>query len=672
MVSGIYSYQTIVLTGRVNLLPPDVRPLIPSRVHRILRFIRHRLQFLALQARRTTYGPVNAAQGAWDDLVDWFNGLELSENSILLGFAVVIGLAGGFGVIGFYKLIDLAHEAFFNWPESVMPELGLLAYRPVLTGAGAVAAWWVMERFARGHDGLTVPDVQLAVVRRQGYIPTQPALARTAASAVTIGSGGSAGSEGPVAVFGAMIASKLGRLFRFSPNRVGILVGAGAAAGISAAFNAPLAGAFFALEEILGSFSVGAFAPVVVSSVVAAVVSRSVFGNHPVFPVALEEGYRLTREVIVFYPLLGVLAGLVAALFVRWYFRISDRMRETPLRPMPLALAGGVVVGGITFLTRGMLTGSGHLAIPIDRFGQLAWYLLALLALAKIVATAITLTTGGSGGLFTPSLYVGASVGAAFGGLLIALFPGLELSLQPYALVGMGSMIAGALNAPMTGILMVWEMTDNSAIMLPLMLSVVIAHMLARRLERDSLYSGWLRRRGEHIEHGADRDLLATLRVDDAYDRSPAIIGAATVASQFLTHLGSGSQDVYPVVDAAGGLLGVLTVADLARISRDDRARHQELSAGQVAQTTETLAAGDSLLEAMRRMGARGAAALPVVDRESGRLAGLLSRSDVLGLYGRILAGAPGNPSAPPSAGPSGSPPVAGPSIGSAAGIGSR
>jgi chloride channel protein, CIC family len=619
------------------------------------RTLRWRLHRLAVHARRTTYGPVNAAQSAWDDAVDWFNGLELSENSILLGFAAVIGLAGAGGVIGFYKLIDLAHEAFFAWPESLLPDLGRLAYRPVLTGAGAMAAWYVMRRFGRGRDGLNIPDVQLAVVRRQGEIPTVPALARTAASAVTIGSGGSAGSEGPVAVFGALIASRLGSAFRFAGNRTGILVGAGAAAGISAAFNAPLAGAFFALEEILGSFSAMAFAPVVVSSVLAAVVSRGVFGNHPVFPVPLELGYRLTREVVVFYPLLGLAAGLISVLFVRCYFGVDRWSRGLHVSPVWLAAGGGAVVGGLTFLSGGLLVGAGHLAIPLDRFDQLAWYLVALLAIGKIVATSITLNTGGSGGLFTPSLFVGAATGSAFGLLLVRFFPGLHLSAEPYALVGMGSVIAAATNAPMTGILMVWEMTGNSAIMLPLMLSVVVSHALARRMERDSLYSGWLRRRGEHIEHGADRDVLAGLRVEDAFDRMPVVIPSEAVASQFLTHLGSGSQDVFPVTDGGDRLRGVLTVGDLARVARDARDRHHLLTADAVAQPSETLSPDDSLLEAMRRMGARGAAALPVVEQETGRLIGLLSQSDVLGLYGRILAGAPGGESGEESPAPSGS-----------------
>lgn len=608
----------------------------------LLRSLRWRLHRLAVRARRTTYGPVNVAQGAWDDAVDWFNGLELSENSILLGFAALIGLAGAAGVIGFYKLIDLAHQAFFAWPESVLPALGRLAYRPILTAAGAVAAWALMRRFGRGHDGLNIPDVQLAVVRRQGDLPTVPALARTAASAITIGSGGSAGSEGPVAVFGALIASRLGSAFRFAGNRTGILVGAGAAAGISAAFNAPLAGAFFALEEILGSFSTAAFAPVVVSSVLAAVVSRGVFGNHPVFPVPLELGYRMTREVVLFYPLLGLLTGLVSVLFVRCYFGIDGWSRRVGLRPVWLAMGGGAVVGALTFLSGGLLVGTGHLAIPLDRFDHLAWYLVALLAVGKIVATSITLNTGGSGGLFTPSLFVGAATGSAFGLLMVGLFPGLGLSPEPYALVGMGSVIAAATNAPMTGIFMVWEMTGNSAIMLPLMLSVVVSHAVARRMERDSLYSGWLRRRGEHIEHGEDRDVLAGLRVEDAFDRTPAVIAGPTRATQFLAHLGAGSQDVFPVTDAARRLLGVLTVADLARVARDMRERHHLLTASEVAQPSESISPDDSLLEAMRRMGARGAAAVPVVDPETGLLAGLLSRSDVVGLYSRILAGAPG------------------------------
>ena len=196
----------------------------------------------------------------------------------------------------------------------------------------------------RGHEGLNIPDVQRAVAREGGRLPARPALARTAASAVTLGSGGAAGSEGPVAVLGAALASFLGSAFRFDPARTKVLVAAGAAAGISAAFNAPLAGAFFALEEILGSLAVGAFPSVVVASVVAAVVSHTFLGNNPAFPVPEEYGYALQREVLIFYPFLGVVAGLVAVLFVRVYFahgeaRQGDR-RSTLGGRVPRGSAG--------------------------------------------------------------------------------------------------------------------------------------------------------------------------------------------------------------------------------------------------------------------------------------------------------------------------------------------
>jgi CIC family chloride channel protein len=582
--------------------------------------------------------PVAAARGLWDDFVDWFNALGLSENAILLGFAVVVGTGGALGVVGFYKLIDAAYALFYRWPGTFLSRSDFLAYRPLLTGAGLAAAWTIMRRFGRGHDGLNVPDVQLAVARRGGRIPVRPALARTAASAVTIGAGGSAGAEGPVAVLGSTLGSWLGGIFRFESGRVSALVGAGAAAAISAAFNAPLAGAFFALEEILGSFAAGAFSAVVVSSVIAAVVSRAVFGNHPAFPIPVEYGYTLAREVVLFYPLLGALTGLVSALFIRCYFRSDDWTRRFPLPPVLLPWFGGALVGGLVYLSRGILVGYGHLAVHLEVFGQMAWYFLLLLALGKIVATSLTLTTGGSGGLFTPSLYIGAATGGAFGVLLRDLFPALHIRPEAYALVGMGALVAGATNAPITGILIVFEMTNDYAIVPPLMLATVICHHIARRLEPDSLYSGWLRRRGERIEHGTDRALLTGLGVRDAYERAPQVFPADAPVATLLQHLRPGEQTTFPVVDVHRRLLGVVTMAELGQLARD-RPDPAGLTAADMVGPTETVTLGDSLLEATRRLGVRGSSALPVVEEGSLRLTGLISRSHILAAYQRALSG---------------------------------
>jgi chloride channel protein, CIC family len=577
----------------------------------------------------------------WSRFVAWFNGLELSENAILLGFAVAIGVLSALGVIAFYRSIDLAYWAFYTWPDKVMTRVGQLAYRPAVTGAGMALAWWMMRRLGRGNDGMNVPDIQLAIVRRGGNVPARPALARTAASAVTIGSGGSAGSEGPVVVLGAAIGSWLGRAFRFSPGRMTVFVGCASGAAISAAFNAPLAGAFFALEEMLGSLSATSFSPVVVSSVVAAVVSRSVLGNHPAFPIPEQYGYGSIGEIALWFPVLGIITGLVSVGFVRTYFA-ADTLVAKARQRVPGAVVpwlSGALIGILVWASGGLLVGYGHLAIHVEMFGRMAWYALLALAAGKIVVTALTLNGGGSGGVFTPSLYVGAATGGAFGVLLAKLFPGLAIHPEAYGLVGMGALIAGATDAPITGMLLVFEMTNDYAIVLPLMVTVVVAHYVARRLEPDSLYSGWLRRRGERIDHGADHDVLAGLRVRDAFDPRPRTIDEAAPVEAVLGNLAHSDQSCFPVVDESGRLTGVITVWELGRLATAAASAGPLVVAADVAQPSEVVGPSDSLRDAMRKMGVRGAAAIPVVDAGTQRLIGLISRAHVVAAYERAAAG---------------------------------
>ena len=578
---------------------------------------------------------------SWGAFTKWFNGLALSENAVLLSFAVAIGVLSALGVAGFYKSIDLAFRVFYRLPPTALPRIGFLAYRPLVTAVGLAVAWWIMKRIGQGHDGMNVPDVQLAVVRRGGDIATRPALARTAASAVTIGSGGSAGTEGPVVVFAAWIGSHLGRTFRFAPGRVVVLVGCATGAAISAAFNAPLAGAFFALEEIVGGISGPSFAPVVVASVVAAVVSRGIFGNHPAFPIPQHYGYGHAVEVFVFFPLLGVICGLASALYIRAYFTAADLEQRLPLPRALMPWLGGAVVGVLVFLSGGILVGYGHLAIDADVFGRLSWYALAALAVGKIVATAITLQFGGSGGVFTPSLYIGAATGGAVGVALARLFPGLGIQPAAYGMVGMGAIVAGATDAPITGILLVFEMTNDYAIVLPLMITVVLGHTIARRLQRDSLYSGWLHRRGESIEGGADRDVLAGFHVADAFEPAMAVIHEQDGVDAMLERLATSDQLYFPVVDDAEQLVGVITAADLGNVAARSQHVRPLLVAADIAHPSETVTPSDPLSVAIRKMGVRGAGSLPVIERKSGRLLGMVSRSHVLSLYEKHASTAP-------------------------------
>ncbi len=580
----------------------------------------------------------------WHAFIRWFEKLGLGEDTILLLFGVVIGVAGAAGVIVFFYLIDLAFGLFYGWLAQELPGPAFPFYRPLLTALGFAASAAIVRRYAAARDEKPrstqlIPLIQLAVARNGGVLPFRSTVARIAASIVTLGSGGAAGSEGPLAVVGSTTGSFLGRLFHFDASRVKVLVAAGAAAGISAAFNTPLAGAFFALEEILGGFAVASFAPIVIASVVAAMVSRSVFGDHPALVIPMEYGYHSAGEVLLFYPLLGVAAGLVTVLFVRTFFATESLRERVRLPAAAVPWIGGALVGTLVLLSRGHLVGYGHLAIRLDVLTTLPWIALALLALGEIVATSLTLNSGGSGGVFAPSLFVGATTGAAFGVALESLFPGMHLQPEAYALVGMGAVFAAATDAPLAAVLMVFEMTNDYAIVLPLMLAVVVSYNVAKRFEPDSLYSGWLRRRGHVLERGVARDVLATLTVTDAMEENPQVVGEGASVAQLLEHLGRGEQTVYPVVDEALRVMGVVRIGEIGRLARDHSDIGPLLLASDIADPVETVHPDDTLLTAIRRMGARGSGMLPVVDRETGRLLGVVSRADILALYEREVAG---------------------------------
>lgn len=577
----------------------------------------------------------------WSQFLQRFRQLGVDENTILLTFAAAVGLAAAGGVVVFYRAIDAFHFVLFEWPESLMPNVPVAFSRPFLTAIAFVFAATVWRRLGKGSEGMTVPDVQLAVVRRAGVIPAQPAIARTAASAITIGGGGSAGSEGPVAVLGAAAGSFVGRLFRFSPDRTRVLVGSGAAAGIAAAFNAPLAGAFFALEEVLGSFRATTFAPIVVASVVGAIVARAVFGNHPAFPIPPEFGFTTAAEVILLFPVLGIVCGAMSAAFVRVHFGLGEMVTrfigDSSARNRALPWVAGAVVGGVVLLSNGLLVSTGHVAIPLAAFGRMAWWLLMLLAIGKIVVTSITMRGGGSGGLFTPSLFVGATTGGAIGVAVKALFPALPIAPEAYALVGMGAVVAATTGAPITAILLVFEMTGDYGIVPPLMVAVVISSVVARRIERDDLYSGWLRRRGEHLRHGADRDLLSELTVADAYERDAIYVREKDGVRELLAHLGNRDQSIFPVVDAEHRLVGVLTMNELGVVARNEHKLGTAVVAADVAQQSEVVAPTDSLLQAVRRMAVRGIGTLPVVDPLTDRLLGVVHRAGILSVYERAV-----------------------------------
>jgi chloride channel protein, CIC family len=571
----------------------------------------------------------------WTRVVGWLERRDWDEGTLLMVFALAIGAAAALGVVAFYRLIDLAYDLLIMQIGARLDPVAGALYRPLVT---ALALWiaWAIVRWAKIPDGQTVPDVQLAVAKRGGVVPFRPVVIRTLAAVVTLAGGGSAGSEGPTAVLGSSIGSAVGRALRFQPRRLKILVGCGAAAGISAAFNAPFAGAFFALEEVLGSFSIGAFSPVVIASVVAAITVRPFLGSHPAFHIP-PYGSINPLAIVLLYPLLGVACGLASALYSRMFFSTADafqRIKPLWIRP----LLGGLAVGLLAYFGKGLLTGTGHLAIPIEMFGGITWYVLIGFAIAKMLATSLTLGSGGSGGLFTPTLFVGAAFGGGIGVLAQQLLPHFGLHPEAWALVGMAGLIAGTLNAPITAIFMVFEMTDDYNLVPPLMIVSVIALATARAFARHGLYDGWLARRGEHLAHGADRAIMHRLVVRDVMNTSPVSVAPGATLAEVVTASSGSRLTTLPVVDGDGLLYGVITFADLrlALLDRGDLA--PILLAADLAEPTEVAVATDSVQTALAKLNARAADLLPIVESEAHPiLLGVLTREDVLAAYEREL-----------------------------------
>jgi CIC family chloride channel protein len=574
-------------------------------------------------------------RAVWTSVVEWLERRNWDDGALLMVLALPIGAAAALGVVAFYKLIDLAYTLLVLRIGARLDPVAGAFYRPLVT---AFALWlaWAIVRWARIPDGQTVPDVQLAIAKRAGIVPFRPVLVRTLAAVVTLAGGGSAGSEGPTAVLGSSIGSVVGRALRFQPRKLKILVGCGAAAGISAAFNAPFAGAFFALEEVLGSFSIGAFSPVVIASVVAAITVRPFLGSHPAFHIPPYGGIR-PLAIVLLYPLLGVSCGFASAFYSRMYFAIADafeRVKSGWLRP----LVGGLAVGLLGYFGGGLLTGTGHLAIPIEMFGGIAWYLLIGFAIAKMLATSLTLGSGGSGGLFTPTLFVGAAFGGGIGALAQQLLPHFGLHPEAWALVGMAGLIAGTLHAPITAIFMVFEMTDDYNIVPPLMIVTVIALAIARRFAKHGLYDGWLARRGEHFAHGADRAIMHRLLVRDVMNAASVRVEPGATLAEVVAATSESRLTTIPVVDTDGLLHGVITFAELRFALLDRGELAPLLLAADLAKSTEVAVASDSVQTALSKLNARAADLLPVVESETHPIfLGVLTREDVLAAYEREL-----------------------------------
>ncbi len=567
----------------------------------------------------------------------------------LVLLSVIVGLAGGAGAIVFRQLIAWAQIMFSSAGEWVLPFQGQY-YVILLPAVGLVLVSLIVRRWAPETRGHGVPEVQYAVRRLGGRIRPRVAAVKALASALTIGSGGSVGREGPIVQIGSSIGSSLGGLLGLRQDAVKTLVACGAAAGIGGTFNAPIAGVIFAMEVILGTFGGRSFGLVVIASVTSTALVQSVLGKQPAF--ALQEVFALVSPIeLLLYVGLGIAAGLLAVAYVRALYFVERAFERSRWSPIPKAAVGGLLVGligylGIRYLGGAHLFGVGYegvgkaLALGQESVsGEMGVLALMLLAGLKILATSTTLAAGGSGGVFAPALYIGAMAGGAFGLVANAVFPTVTAPAGAYALVGMGAVFGAAAHAPISAVLILFEMTDDYQIILPLMLAVVISYLLASQLHPDSIYSAKLRHLGGTLPLPLGRgSVLDLVRVIDAMTDHPELLRGDTSILEVATRFRDTNQRGFTVVDANGFVVGIVTATDVQSALIGGESNH--LVAADIMTSNPICCTPDeSLREVLQRISDQEISQVPVVDKEDPRrVVGLLRREQILWAIGEMAS----------------------------------
>jgi len=553
--------------------------------------------------------------------------------------AIVIGLLAGFAAIGIRALIlEISHLSFTgtgNMLENIINTSWFwIIIVPIIGGliVGPIIYFFAPE--AKGHG---VPEVMQAILLKGGAIRGRVAFVKAVASAVTIGTGGSVGREGPIIQIGSSLGSIVGQFFKVPARKLKTLVACGAAAGIAAAFNAPIAGALFAVEIILMDFAVAQFSPIVISSVMATVISRSFEGDFAAFIVPKYE--LISPYEIGFYFVLGALSGITAYIFIKSLYFSEDYFDDKLTIPEYLKPAIGGLGVGIIALAFPQIMGVGYDSMNNALYGNMIWYIAIALVFVKVLATSITLGSGGSGGIFAPSLFMGAMLGYFFGSFVHQYFPEISASPGAYALVAMGGLVAGTTRAPITAIIIVFELTNDYHIILPLMISCIISTIISSKLSRESIYTLKLLRRNIGIKEGMETNVMESISVEDVYSRDFESIKAADNFSEIVNKTIRGKEIDYPVVTSDNNLVGIISLNDIKDYLFDKDSLQNLLIAGDIANTSiNTVTIDDNCGTVMEILSRHDYEGLPVVEKNGSRkIIGVVWRKDILGEYHRVI-----------------------------------
>lgn len=553
----------------------------------------------------------------------------------MLILAVIVGILGGFGALLFKKLIFFLQALTWSSPDMSPASLLRVAWHrrllmPAVGGAIVGPMIYFLAREARGHG---VPEVMIAVFTKNSVIRPVVVLVKSLASAISISSGGSVGREGPIVQIGAAIASTVGQWLRVRPIQLKTLVGCGVSAGIAATFNAPIAGTLFSLELIVSDFGLTSFTPIMVSAVAATAISRHYGGNITEF--VLPQFTMVSSLEFGFYLILGLVAGAVGFAFSRSIYRADDLFANTRFPQWMRPALGGLLVGSIAVICPHIM-GVGYDTIRVLFDGEIGLGIMLLLIILKIVATAVTIGSGGSGGVFAPSLFIGAMLGGAFGTIVNRLFPDVTASSGAYALVGMAAVNGACTLAPLSAIIILFELTNEYGIILPLMFTVVMATFVSRKLCAESIYTEKLRRRGILAHHGEDLNILRAIGVREVLRRDEAWIRQSAEFDELVRLAIEMRRNVIFTVDDQNRFTGVISLQDLKHVLSNPLLRSAK-KISDFAQFVSPVVVTQSLDAVVDRFAETGFDRLPVVDAEQ-RLIGSVILSDIMRHYNYEVA----------------------------------
>jgi CIC family chloride channel protein len=563
--------------------------------------------------------------------------LQASEHTIMAVLAVIVGLAGGFGAVGFRYLIDFFQTVAYGGENDLL-ELVINRpwyYRVAIPAIGGLIVGPLVYFFAREAKGHGVPEVMEAVALKGGVIRKRVVVVKSLASAISISTGGSVGREGPIVQIGSAIGSVLGQFMKVSADRMRTLVGCGAAAGIAATFNAPIAGSMFALEVILGDFGLATFSPIVISSVVATAVSRAFLGDTPAFIVPVYE--LVSAWELPMYLVLGIFCAVVGVSFTKILYRIEDVFDQIKFPEYLKGLVGGLMLG-VASLIFPQILGVGYGAIDMALMQQMAWWLLLVLVVVKILATSVTIGSGGSGGIFAPSLFLGAMAGGFFGIVVHQLFPNITASPGAYSIVGMGAVVSATTHGPLAAILILFEMTGSYKIILPVMLACIIANIASRQMLRDSIYTLKLARRGIDIKEGKEVNVLKSMYVKDVMNSNVETMPQALPLEKMTERISKSKFNSFPVLDDQNQLIGILSFNDYNEAIFDENLKDLVVAKDLATTDLVTISLDDNLWTALQKISSKDFAVLPVVSAQAAnKLEGVVSRRDIIGAYNKAV-----------------------------------